>query len=420
MMWRARTGAGLLVLATIISLSINGPAVAGGDSGEDQPAPLLTHGAGIAGSYIVVLHPTVSRAAVDAAVRLAGDVGGTVTHRYSAVLNGFAARLPARAVERLRRDPRIAYIQQETISYPDTAPAGTAAGALQDPQTPPADAWGLDRIDQRTLPLDDSYSYTTTGAGVTVYVIDTGIRHTHVDFGGRAQGAIDFVGDGMGTSDCWTGGHGTVVAGMIGGSSYGVAKQVEIRMVRIFGCNIGSPDSRTIAAIDWVAANAVRPAVVNMSFNGFPTAALDTAVEGLITAGLVPVASAGNDNQDACQFAPRHPDLLKVGAVELTATGEKRRFNSNFGPCVQLHAPGAALRGPSPDSDTAVSALRTGTSYAAPHVAGIAARVLESDPDLLPGQVEPLLMSIATVGALDPASLPAGTANRLAYLDPTD
>jgi subtilisin family serine protease len=412
-----RVAAASVSLATIVSLSFSGTAFA---STDDGLAPLRTHSDGIAGSYVVVLREATPQSAGNAVMAAARSLGGTTTYQYTAVLDGFAAELPEAAVDALRRHPSVAYIEQDTMYYPDALPQ-LAPTPLQVDQTPPADAWGLDRIDQRTLPLDDTYSYTTTGQGVNVYVIDSGIRETHDDFGGRAEGVLDLVEDGMGTDDCSD--HGTPVAGMIGGTAYGVAKEVQLKAVRIFPCpetGMGSPTSRTIAAIDWVADNHIAPAVANMSLNGAPSDALNDAAGGLVGAGVAAVTSAGDNQRDACTFSPRHEDMLMAGTMELTETGERRRSIANDGPCVDLFAPGGALRGPSADGDTAVTELRNGSSYSSPHVAGIVARLLQGNPGLSPAQLKALVVSNATEGELDPDTLGReGTPNLISYIDPT-
>jgi aqualysin 1 len=394
-----RVAAACISSVTIVSLSIAGTAHAAGDNDLASSR-----------SYIVVLRDGTATATAGAVMAEARGLGGTTTYRYTTVLDGFAAALPAAAVDALRRHPSVASVEQDTMLYLD--------GLLQEDQTPPPDAWGLDRVDQRELPLDNTYSFTTTGAGVNVYVIDSGIRETHDDFDGRAEGVLDLVQDGMGTDDCSD--HGTPVAGMIGGTAYGVAKEVELKAVRIFPCpGMGSPTSRTIAAIDWVADNHIAPAVANMSFNGPQSDALDAAVAGLIDAGVTAVASGGDNQRDACTFSPLDPDLLKVGTMQLTATGEMRRSIANDGPCIDLFAPGVALRGPSATGDTAVTALRNGSSYAAPHVTGIVARLLEGNPGLTPAQLNALVVSTATAGELDPGTLGSpGTPNLISFIDP--
>lgn len=396
--------AAVAALAATVSLSLS-PAHAG----TSGPAPLLARAEAVPGSYLVVLRPSVSTATASAAFAQAVDLGGSVAHRYSHVLDGFAATLSDDAVEALRRNPSVAYIEPDAVWHRDTAVA------LQDTQTPPDGAWGLDRVDQRTLPLSTTYTYTSTGEGVNAYIIDSGIRDTHEDFGGRAEGVLDLVGDGMGTADCT--GHGTPIAGMIGGASYGVAKDVQLKAVRIWACDGTSTTATIVAAMDWVAANHVDPAVVNLSLNGPQTASLDQAMAGLINAGVPTVHSAGNNMRNACDFSPRHPDAVTVGGMELTVTGERKRGLSNGGPCVDLHAPGAALRGPAGTGDTAVSELRNGTSYAAPHVVGIIARHLQNNPGLTPQQAQALVVSQATAGQLDPATLD-GAPNLIAYIDP--
>lgn len=400
---------GVVTLAVVLSLSAAGSA-SGGAAGDSGLAPLRVHAEWVPGSYLVVLRESASGSVAGSVLDQAHALGAQVTHTYEHVLDGFAARLSDAAVAELRRNPNVRYLEQDTLFREDRV-------LVAADQTPPDGAWGLDRIDQRMLPLDNSYSYTSTGQGVNAYVIDAGIRETHQDFQGRAEGAVDLVGDGMGTADC--SGHGTPVAGMVGGASYGVAKQVRIKAVRIFSCAGSSPLSRIVDAMDWIVGNGERPAVVNMSLSGPQTASIDEALGRLVGAGYPTVVSAGNNFRDACDFSPRHPDALVIGGSEINAAGQEiKRGQSNFGPCVDVFAPGAGLRGPSADGDTAVSALLNGTSYAAPHVVGIVARHLQNDPDLSAAQALALVVGTATPGQLDPASIGAGSPNLVAYADP--
>ncbi|MGH8883007.1 MAG: S8 family peptidase, partial [Stackebrandtia sp.] len=313
----------------------------------------------IPGSYLVVFKDGVHTTDITA------KYGGQVKSVWKDALHGYSATMSERQAKRLAADPAVAYVEQDqTFSL------------LTDQVNPPS--WGLDRVDQRTLPLNRVYTYTPTGAGVTVYIIDTGIRTTHTTFGGRAVWGTNTTGDGNNT-DC--NGHGTHVAGTVGGSTYGVAKSSLLRAVRVLNCSGSGTNSGVIAGVDWVRANHIKPAVANMSLGGGASSAVDTAVNNAINAGVTFVVAAGNSNANACNYSPaRTASALTIGAS--TSTDARSSF-SNYGSCVDLFAPGVSIRSTLPASDTATG-LKSGTSMATPHVAGVAAQFLQTAPVATP------------------------------------
>ncbi len=370
-----------------------------------EAGPVRKHARPIAGSYIVVLRDDAARGPRDAFSRqpsvedLATEMVdipglGRRKHLYQDALRGFSLQATAEEAERIADDSRVAFVEEDGVVEASIVQSGAT--------------WGLDRVDQRALPLSHSYRYDQSGAGVNAYVIDTGLRATHTQFAGRVGGGFTAISDGRGTGDC--NGHGTHVAGTIGGTTYGVAKAVTLHAVRVLDCTGSGTISAVIAGVDWVTAHRVRPAVANMSLGGSASSALDMAVTSSIAAGVTYAVAAGNANTTACNTSPaRVTAALTVGAT--TSTDARASF-SNFGTCLDVFAPGSGITSAWNTSDTATTAL-SGTSMATPHVTGAAALYLQMYRSASPAQVAQAILGQVTANVVGAAG--TGSPNRLLY-----
>jgi subtilisin family serine protease len=353
----------------------------------EAPLVIPQGGRALANQYIVVLKSGQDARAVAAANSAA------TSHVYDAVLNGFSATLTPRQVAVLRLSPAVDYIEQDTEVSLDATQTMDAAG----------DPWGIDRIDQRALPLSRTFTWTATGTGVRAYVIDTGIQTSHPQFGGRASAVFDaFGGNGQ---DC--NGHGTHVAGTIGGSTWGVAKNALLRAVRVLNCNGSGATSGIIAGMNFVRTQGIRPAVANMSLGGGFSSSLNTAATNLANSGVFLAIAAGNSNANACNFSPASANgVMTVAASDRT---DRKASFSNFGSCVEIYAPGVAIKSAWLNGGTNTI---SGTSMATPHVAGVAA-LWKSNGDIATATLNANIINSATNGVI--LGNPAGTPNRLLF-----
>jgi subtilisin family serine protease len=368
----------LTLITTAAMAGAEGPVRRVAERLRDEYIVVLKEGAARRGQAPAA-GPTVTSVASD----LARIHGALVERVFEHALQGFSARMTARRAAALAADPRVDYVEEDGLVRLDT--------------TEPNATWGIDRIDQRALPLSGTFSYTSTGSGVNAYIIDTGIRFSHSEFGGRAVTGFDAVTEGGSADDC--NGHGTHVAGTVGGATYGVAKQVNLVAVRVLNClGVGS-NAKVIAGIEWVTEHHASPAVANMSLGSTSTSdALDAAVRNSIASGVSYVLAAGNGNllgiaQDACTTSPAR--VTEAMTVSATNENDNKPFWANYGDCVDWFAPGVGIKSAWKSSDTATATL-SGTSMAAPHTTGVAALFLEVNSGATPAQVRDALFANAT------------------------
>ena len=355
----------------------------------------------VANQYIVVLDDNfVGRSAsapeVEAEAQFLSSLyGGSIRKIYSNALRGYSVSMSPQQAEELSRNERVRFVEEDSV----VSVSSTQTGA----------GWNLDRVDQRSLPLNTTFDYTGTGAGAHVYIVDSGIRVTHQEFGGRASVSLDLVGDGQNGNDCM--GHGTHVAGTAVGATYGVAKNAFVHAVRVLNCSGQGQISNMVAAVDWITANRINPAVVNISITAAGSVpSLETAVTNSVASGVVFTISAGNSAYDACAYSPgRTPAAITVGA---TMEGDDRASFSNFGQCVDIFAPGWQILSAGIADDTAPRVMN-GTSMAAPLVAGVAAVYRGANPSAAPSTVTQVLVNASTTGVV--TNIDGTSPNKLLY-----
>lgn len=386
---------------TCLTLALT-PSFAGATT-ESPDAPEIVgadSAAAVDGEYLVVLKPQAAiGAADDIASALSDAVGGEIVDVFNTVIDGYSAKLSEDEALAIAADDRVDHVEQAQKVY-----------AIGEQTNPPS--WGVDRIDQRNLPLDRRYAYPdSAGAGVNVYVVDSGIRLTHAEFAGRIRPGFDAATPGGNANDC--NGHGTHVAGTAVGSTYGVAKKATVYPVRVLDCKGESLSTTILAGMEWVAENAVRPATVNYSV-GCRTAcsipSIDDAVRRIVASGITWVSAAGNSNDDACRYSPQLvPETITVGNSTRT---DSKAPSSSWGSCLDVWAPGSEIVSSWFTGDTAAVSA-TGTSMASPHVAGATALYLGANPGATPAQVHAAIVDNATPGKL--TGLDAASPNRLLY-----
>ena len=380
----------LPLLSLLCALIISAPLSAAPKKGDIVKAEKKIHE-----QYIVVFEPRVEdvEAAADDLIRANRGRKG---HVYSKALKGFSATLSEKAAQKIAEDPRVAYVEEDGVVTIEATQSGAT--------------WGLDRIDQRDLPLNSTYNYNTTASGVKAYIIDTGIRNSHGEFGGRAIDGYDAVDGALPAADC--NGHGTHVAGTVGGSAYGVAKGVTLVAVRVLDCAGSGSNSGVIAGVDWVTSNhaAGAPAVANMSLGGGASTALDDAVRRSIADGVTYALASGNSNVDACSSSPAR--VAEGITVNSTTSTDARSSFSNYGSCTDIFAPGSSITSAWYTSDTATNTI-SGTSMATPHVAGVAALYLAGNTTASPATVWAAIRDSATLNKVTSAG--SGSPNRLLY-----
>ncbi|MFJ8667812.1 S8 family serine peptidase [Streptomyces sp. NPDC093600] len=390
-----RTGFALATVVTAV-LALAGPPAAAAPAGPSapEPAPLYTSSRAVPGQYIVTVEKGTN------ARTLAEKMNVKPAFVYSEVLNGFAVTMDPLQVKTARSTLGVKAVEE------DAAVSAVTPARPFGAHRAPAATWGLDRIDQRALPLDDTFTTAGDGTGVNAYILDTGIEYGHEEFGGRAAFGFDAMGDGRAGADCQ--GHGTHVAGTVGGKTYGVARNVNLISVRVLGCDGRGQWSGILAGMDWVAKNAKQPAVLNASLGGPESDAVDNAAEALAAAGVLPVVAAGNSAADACDVSPAGADgVVTVGATDRT---DAETSFSNWGECLTLYAPGQAIVSAKLGGG---SVALDGTSMAAPHVAGAAALYRQAHPEATVAGVSLWLDETSTKNVL--RNVTPSSPNKLLY-----